>query len=105
MSIRPWDSALDHAELPRRRPARSQPEDDHASVEPGRPPYGRIPTGIRGLRLAVTEVRAKPKYDDHKPVGRRAGTARRLTGRDTGPDTSTAARQLRRLDRTGPWKP
>ncbi|WP_240799922.1 hypothetical protein [Streptomyces sp. A1277] len=33
--------------------------------------------GIRGLRLAVTEVRAKFKYDDHKPVGQRTNTARR----------------------------
>ncbi|MGW2780225.1 FMN-binding negative transcriptional regulator [Streptomyces populi] len=69
------------AELLRRQTAHFQPEGDHAPVETGRPPYGRMPTGIRGLRPDVTEVRAKSKYDDHKPVEQRADTARRLTER------------------------
>ncbi|MFF4169708.1 FMN-binding negative transcriptional regulator [Streptomyces sp. NPDC001744] len=92
------------AELLRRQMAHFQPEGDHAPVEAGRPPYGRMLSGIRGLRLDVTEVRAKFKYDDHKPVGQRADTARRLTERGTGPDADAAAQQLRRLDRVGPWK-
>ncbi len=60
--------------------------------------------GIRGLRLDVTDVRAKFKYDDHKPVEQRADTARRLTERGAGLDAPTAAQQLRRLDRIGPWR-
>ncbi|MEU9554284.1 FMN-binding negative transcriptional regulator [Streptomyces fumanus] len=93
------------AELLRRQMAHFQPEGDHAPVEPDRPPYGRMLPGIRGLRLEVTEVRAKFKYDDHKPVEQRAGTARRLTERGTGLDASTAAQQTRRLNRVGPWQP
>ncbi|MET7981829.1 FMN-binding negative transcriptional regulator [Streptomyces sp. NPDC005281] len=93
------------AELLRRQMAHFQPEGDHAAIETGRPPYGRMLAGIRGLRLDVTDVRAKFKYDDHKPVEQRTGTARRLTERGTGLDTPTAAQQLRRLDRIGPWNP
>ncbi|ALO99712.1 transcriptional regulator [Streptomyces hygroscopicus subsp. limoneus] len=92
------------AELLRRQMAHFQPEGDHAPIDPDRPPYGRMLSGIRGLRLDVTEVRAKFKYDDHKPVEQRAGTARRLTERGTGLDAPTAAQQRRRLDRIGPWK-
>ncbi|MFF3448577.1 FMN-binding negative transcriptional regulator [Streptomyces sp. NPDC002667] len=93
------------AELLRRQMAHFQPEGDHAPIETEALPYGRMLPGIRGLRLDVTDVRAKFKYDDHKPVEQRADTARRLTERGTGLDAPTAAQQLRRLDRVGPWKP
>ncbi|MFE6458215.1 FMN-binding negative transcriptional regulator [Streptomyces cinereoruber] len=93
------------AELLRRQMAHFQPDGDHAPVEVDQPPYGRMLPGIRGLRLDVTEVRAKFKYDDHKPVEQRADTARRLTERGTALDAPTAAQQLRRLDRVGTWKP
>ena len=83
--------------------AHFQPEGDHALIEVGRP-YGRMLPGIRGLRLHVAEVRAKFKYDDHKPVEQRSDTARRLTDRGQGLDAPTADQQLRRLDRIGPWK-
>ncbi|MGN3955308.1 FMN-binding negative transcriptional regulator [Streptomyces sp. WAC8370] len=92
------------AELLRRQIAHFQPEGDHAPIAPGRPPYGRMLPGIRGLRLDVTDVRAKFKYDDHKPVEQRADIARRLTERGAGLDAPTAAQQLRRLDRIGPWR-
>ncbi|MGW5665177.1 hypothetical protein ACWEWG_34780 [Streptomyces sp. NPDC003758] len=61
-------------------------------------------SGIRGLRLEVTDVRAKSKYDDHKPVEHRSAVADRLTERGQGLDVPAAGRQLRRLDRIGPWK-
>ncbi|MEV5551657.1 EamA family transporter [Streptomyces sp. NPDC052309] len=76
-----------------------------APVAVGRPPYGRMLSGIRGLRLDVTEVRAKFKYDDHKPVEQRSAAADRLTRRGLGLDVPTARQQLRRLDRIGSWKP
>ncbi|GAA2944296.1 FMN-binding negative transcriptional regulator [Streptomyces enissocaesilis] len=60
------------AELLRRRLAHFQPDGDHAPVTVGRPPYGRMLPGIRGLRLQVTEVRAKFKCDDRSPVEQRA---------------------------------
>ncbi|MEU9361243.1 FMN-binding negative transcriptional regulator [Streptomyces sp. NPDC048301] len=92
------------AELLRRQMAHFQPDGDHARIDPDQPPYGRMLPGIRGLRLDVTEVRAKFKYDDHKPAEQRTDTARRLTERGTALDVPTAAQQLRRLDRIGTWK-
>jgi transcriptional regulator len=93
------------AELLRRLLAHFQPDGDHAPVAVDRPPYGRMLSGIRGLRLEVTDVRAKFKYDDHKSVEHRTGVVDRLTTRDQGLDTATARQQLRRLDRIGPWQP
>jgi transcriptional regulator len=93
------------AELLRRQLAHFQPEGDHALVEVDQPPYGRMLPGIRGLRLQVTEVVAKFKYDDHKPVEHRAAVADRLTERGRGLDVPAAHQQRRRLGRIGPWKP
>lgn len=93
------------AALLRRQLAHFQPDGDHAPVVADEPPYGRMLPGIRGLRLEVTEVRAKFKYDDHKPVEHRTAVAEHLTARAQGLDLSAARRQRRRLDRIGPWKP
>ncbi|MCF3965453.1 FMN-binding negative transcriptional regulator [Streptomyces fuscigenes] len=93
------------AELLRRQMAHFQPGGDHAAIAVDRPPYGRMLAGIRGLRLRVTDVRAKFKYDDHKPVEHRTGVADRLVSRAEGLDLEAAAQQRRRLDRIGPWKP
>ncbi|MFF4306893.1 FMN-binding negative transcriptional regulator [Streptomyces sp. NPDC001601] len=90
------------AELLRRRLAHFQPDGDHAPVAVDQPPYGRMLSGIRGLRLEVTDVRAKFKYDDHKPVEHRSTVAERLTERGQGLDVPAARQQLRRLDRIGP---
>ncbi|MER5532496.1 FMN-binding negative transcriptional regulator [Streptomyces mirabilis] len=93
------------AELLRRQLAHFQPDGDHAPVAVDQPPYGRMLPGIRGLRLEVTDVVAKFKYDDHKPVEHRTAVADRLTARGQGLDVPTARQQRRRLDRIGPWKP
>ncbi|MFF9623722.1 FMN-binding negative transcriptional regulator [Streptomyces griseosporeus] len=93
------------AELLRRQLAHFQPDGDHAAVAVDQPPYGRMLSGFRGLRLEVTDVRAKFKYDDHKPVEHRTTVADHLTTRAQGLDTATARQQLRRLDRIGPWQP
>ncbi|MFC0863596.1 FMN-binding negative transcriptional regulator [Sphaerimonospora cavernae] len=93
------------AELLRRQLAHFQPDGDHAPVAVDQPPYGRLLSGIRGLRLEVADVVAKFKYDDHKPVEHRAAVADRLTARGHGLDAPAARQQLRRLDRIGPWKP
>ncbi|MBB2914215.1 transcriptional regulator [Streptosporangium becharense] len=92
------------AELLRRQLAHFQPDGDHAPVAVDQPPYGRMLPGIRGLRLEVTDVLAKFKYDDHKSVGHRAAVADHLTERGQGLDVSTARQQRRRLDRIGLWK-
>ncbi|MGW0842450.1 FMN-binding negative transcriptional regulator [Streptomyces sp. NPDC002787] len=93
------------AELLRRQLAHFQPDGDHAPVAVDQPPYGRMLSGIRGLRLQVADVRAKFKYDDHKPVEHRTAVADRLIARGQGLDLPTACQQLRRLDHIGPWKP
>ncbi|MFZ3599406.1 FMN-binding negative transcriptional regulator [Streptomyces sp. BH104] len=93
------------ADLLTRQMAHFQPAGDHAPVTADGPPYGRMLPGIRGLRLEVTDVRAKFKYDDHKPVEHRTAVADHLTERAEGLDLPTAHQQLRRLDRIGPWKP
>ncbi|MFF4312626.1 FMN-binding negative transcriptional regulator [Streptomyces sp. NPDC001507] len=92
------------AELLRRQLAHFQPDGDHAPVAVDQAPYGRMLSGIRGLRLDVTDVRAKFKYDDHKPVEHRSAVADRLTERGQGLDAPAARQQLRRLDHIGPWK-
>ncbi|UQI46360.1 FMN-binding negative transcriptional regulator [Streptomyces sp. HU2014] len=99
------DGAADKAELLRRQLAHFQPAGDHADVHPGRPPYGRMLPGIRGLRLHVSSVLAKFKYDDHKPLRHRESVADRLSARDQGLDAPAARRQRRRLDRVGTWDP
>lgn len=91
------------AELLRRQMAHFQPDGDHAAVEADRPPYGRMLSGIRGLRLDVTAAVAKFKYDDQKPVEHRTSVADRLTARGDGLDVPAARQQRRRLDRIGPW--
>ncbi|MFE7212682.1 FMN-binding negative transcriptional regulator [Streptomyces sp. NPDC057611] len=93
------------ADLLRRQMAHFQPDGDHAPIDVDQPPYGRMLPGIRGLRLEVTGVRAKFKYDDHKPVEHRTAVAGQLTERGQGLDVPAARQQLRRLDRIGPWKP
>ncbi|MEV4331904.1 FMN-binding negative transcriptional regulator [Streptomyces sp. NPDC049597] len=93
------------AELLRHQLAHFQPDGDHAPVAVDQPPYGRMLSGIRGLRLEVTEVRAKFKYDDNKPVEHRTTVADHLTERGQGLDVPSALQQRRRLDRVGTWKP
>jgi transcriptional regulator len=93
------------ADLLRRQLAHFQPDADHGPVVVDQPPYGRMLPGIRGLRLEVTGVRAKFKYDDHKSVEQRTDVADRLTRRGHGLDAPTAQQQRRRIDRTGPRKP
>ncbi|GAA0850553.1 FMN-binding negative transcriptional regulator [Streptosporangium amethystogenes subsp. fukuiense] len=93
------------ADLLTRQLAHFQPSGDHAEVAVDRPPYGRMLSGIRGLRLEATAVQAKFKYDDHKSVQHRTVVAERLTTRRQGLDLPTAAQQRRRLDRIGTWTP
>jgi transcriptional regulator len=69
------------------------------------PPYGRMLSGIRGLRLHIASVAAKFKYDGHNPQEHRAQVAERLESLGSGRDRSAAAQQRRRLNEIGEWKP
>ena len=73
-----------------------QPEGRHATVAVDEAPYGRMLSGIRGIRLAVLRVDAKFKYDDAKPVEHRERVITNLQERHRGigcrrRDTATAA--------------
>jgi transcriptional regulator len=57
--------------------------------------HGRRLNSIRGLRLAVRDVRAKFKYGGNADDAHRAEVARRLTERD-GPGDAAALRHLQR---------
>ncbi|MBS1676330.1 MAG: FMN-binding negative transcriptional regulator [Actinobacteria bacterium] len=80
-----------------------QPEGRHARVDADEPPYGRMLSGIRGVRLAVLRVDAKFKYDDANPVEHRERVARNLDDRGHGLDAGAAAQQRRRLAAIGNW--
>lgn len=95
------DEPQEKAELLRRQLAYFQPQGDHAQVAVDLPPYGRMLSGIRGLRLHIISV-AKFKYDDHDPQEYRARVAER---RGSGRDHSAATQQRRRLQEIGEWKP
>jgi transcriptional regulator len=98
------DDPAAKADLLTRQLAHFQPAGDHARVAVGAPPYGRMLAGIRGLRLQVTGVAAKLKYDDANPPEHRARAADRLETRAGGRDLGAAAQQRRRLSRMGTWR-
>ncbi|MFH9613256.1 hypothetical protein ACH4MM_05765 [Streptomyces pratensis] len=68
------------------------------------PPYSGMQSGIRGLRLEATDVRAEFKYAGHRSADHRADVDDRLVERGQGLAVTTARQQLRRPDHTGPWK-
>ncbi|MEO9138030.1 MAG: FMN-binding negative transcriptional regulator [Jatrophihabitans sp.] len=80
-----------------------QPEGRHAVVDVDAAPYGRMLSGIRGIRLHVLHVDAKFKYDDHKPVEHRTRVTVNLRERDQGRDAGAAVQQQRRLAEIGDW--
>ncbi|MDH6125089.1 FMN-binding negative transcriptional regulator [Kitasatospora sp. GP82] len=90
------EDAAGKAEILDRQLAHFQPESPGLRVTPGQAPYGPLLSGLRGLRLAVREVRAKFKYDDRKPVELQASLAERLAERAQGLDASVRTQLLRR---------
>lgn len=81
-----------------------QPEGGHAAVAVDAPPYGRMLSGIRGVRLEVLRVEAKFKYDDDKPVEHRERVSENLEHRGHGLDAGAATQQRRRLAAVGDWQ-
>ncbi|MCZ4124000.1 FMN-binding negative transcriptional regulator [Streptomyces sp. H39-S7] len=95
------DDAEQKAAVLRRQLAHFQPAGDYARVAPGQAPFGRMLPGIRGIRLEVTEVRAKFKYGGNKPREMQRRDTERLAARAAPHDEAARAHQLRRLE-TGP---
>jgi transcriptional regulator len=88
------------ADLLHRQLAHFQPAGDYARVSPDAAPFGRMLPGIRGLRLEVTDVRAKFKYGGNKPRTTQQAVSGRLAQRDTPGDAAARTHQLRRLAAT-----
>ncbi len=89
------------AALLRAQMERIQPEGGHAEIGVGLAPYGGMLAGIRGVELAIVDVAAKFKFDDHKPAEHRERVADLLDARGLPHDADAAAEQRRRLALTG----
>lgn len=85
------------AELLQAQVEHFQPEGGSARVVADGPPYGRRLSGIRGLRLEVTDVRAKFKFADQKSESVRFQIASGLAARCEGRDSGALSTQLRRM--------
>jgi transcriptional regulator len=99
------DDPIGKAEILTAQLADLQPEGRHGVVSADEGPYARLLPGIRGIRLAVTAVEAKFKYDDQKPLEHRDRVSGHLEQRGRGLDAGAAAQQRRRLGSIGQWRP
>ena len=77
-----------------------QPEGKHAPVVPGEDRYGKLLPNIRGLRLAITDVRAKLKFGSNRTVDHRAVIAEKLAERGAPGDLEARAHVLDRIARS-----
>src|SRR5438034_3694274 len=88
------DTAL--AEILERQLAHFQPEGKHAPVEPGNNPYGKKLSAIHGLRLTVTDVRAKFKFGGNRTPQHREAVAKNLGERGSALDREARGYTLTR---------
>jgi transcriptional regulator len=79
-----------------RQLAHFQPEGQHAPVEPGDNPYGKLLGSIRGIRLSVTDVRAKFKFGANRTVEHRRVIGAKLAERGRPLDAEARANLMRR---------
>ena len=77
--------------------AHFQPEGKHAPVEAGDNPYGKLLGSIRGIRLSVTDVRAKFKFGANRTVEHRQAIAAKLAERGRPLDAEARANLIRRI--------
>ncbi|MEV5593850.1 FMN-binding negative transcriptional regulator [Streptomyces sp. NPDC052496] len=91
------DDPQEKAALLERQLGHFQPEGGSAPVTADGPPYGRQLPGIRGLRLEVTDVRAKFKYAGKRSETVQQRISERLAERAAPRDAQARAHQLRRL--------
>lgn len=81
-----------------RQLAHFQPEGLHAPVEVGEERYARLFPAIRGIRLTVTDVRAKFKFGMNRSEDHRRVVADKLGERGRPLDLEARANVLRRLE-------
>ncbi|MGW7577259.1 FMN-binding negative transcriptional regulator [Streptomyces sp. NPDC054765] len=89
------------AALLQRQLGHFQPDGGSAPVAAEAAPYGRLLSGIRGLRLEVREVRAKFKYGGKRSEAVQHGISERLAERDGPGDAAARTHQQRRLATSG----
>ncbi|MBC9729621.1 FMN-binding negative transcriptional regulator [Streptomyces sp. TRM68367] len=90
------DDPAAKADLLNRQVGHFQPEGSSARAAVGEAPYGRMLSGIRGLRLEVTGVRAKFKYAGNKPAQVQDRIAAELAVRGGPGDRAAREHLLRR---------
>ncbi len=95
------DDPTEKAVLLNRQVGHFQPEGGSARAAAGEAPYGRLLSGIRGLRLEVTEVRAKFKYAGKRSQAVRDRIAAGLEDRGRARDAAARGHVLR----VGPTTP
>ena len=88
------------AEILERQLAHFQPEGKHAPVlADGDDRYGKLLPSIRGIRLAVTDVRAKLKFGTNRTVQHREVVAEKLQQRGGPLDLEARSHVLDRIER------
>jgi len=92
------DDPAEVAAILERQLAHFQPEGMHAPVEPGDNPYGKRLSSIRGIRLTVTDVRAKFKFGANRTEDHRRVVAEKLGERGRPLDVEARSHILRRLE-------
>jgi len=90
------DDPAEKAALLNRQVGHFQPEGGSARAAAGEEPFGRMLAGIRGIRLEVTDVRAKFKYAEKKPTEVQDRIASELAARGGPWDAAALAIQRRR---------
>ncbi len=87
------------AEILERQLGHFQPEGKHAPVTAGEGRYGKLLPNIRGIRLAVTDVRAKLKFGSNRTVEHRQAIAEKLAERGAPLDLEARQHVLDRIRR------
>jgi len=90
------DDPAQIAAILERQLAHFQPEGKHAPVEPGENRYGKLLGSIRGIRLSVTDVRAKFKFGGNRTQQHRDVVASNLGDRGSALDNEARAYTLTR---------
>src|SRR5438552_14047724 len=93
------DDPASVAAILERQLAHFQPEGKHAPVQPGDNPYGRLLGSIRGIRLSVTDVRAKFKFGANRTIEHREVVGAKLAERDRPLDVEARTNLVPRLGR------
>ncbi|MDO8505998.1 MAG: FMN-binding negative transcriptional regulator [Candidatus Limnocylindria bacterium] len=93
------DDPAEIAAILERQLGHFQPKGLHAPVTPGEDRYGQLLPNIRGIRLTITDVRAKLKFGTNRTVDHREVIARKLEERGAPLDLEARAHVLDRIAR------